>query len=58
MIFGKKKTGIEALKEKLEIANKHMIEAVEHLREAQKIHTEFYQILFQLQEYEQNNTNN
>ena len=50
-MFNRKKTGIEALKEKLEKANEHMIET-------QKIMNEFYALLFEVENFEQNNTNN
>ena len=54
-MFEKKKTGIELLKEKLEIANQNMIEAVEHLKEARKVHDDFYKLLFEVEQNEQNN---
>ena len=49
-MFGKK-TGIEALKEKLVQANKELIEAVEHMNKAQAIHNEFYKLLFEVQSF-------
>lgn len=49
-MFNKPKTGIEALKEKLQQANQNMIEAVEHLREAQKVHNDFYKLLFEVEQ--------
>jgi hypothetical protein len=56
-MFGKK-TGITILKEKLEIANKHLITAaknmiasVEELNKAQEIHNEFYKLLFELESF-------
>jgi hypothetical protein len=56
-MFNHKKTGIELLKEKLETANLNMIKAVEHLKEAQAVHNEFYKLLFELQTFKVGDTN-
>jgi Tfp pilus assembly protein PilN len=37
--------GIKQLKAKLEYASKELIEAVEHMKNTQKVHAEFYEII-------------
>ena len=47
-IFHKKnktQEGVKQLKGKLEYASKELIEAVEHLKNTQKVHNEFYEII-------------
>ena len=40
--------GMKVLKEKLLYSNAEMIQAVEHLRNAQKVHNEFYEITMEI----------
>ena len=48
-LFKKQKTGIDALKEKLENANQNLINAVEQMKQAQIVMNDFYKILFEIQ---------